>query len=192
MLFKNRFLDGIERGEITIAFRNWRRPSVKEGGTLRTRAGVLEIIKVERYSISKIKNIEIKNAGYESLEDLQKDLYSKIPGELYKIEFRLVGPDPRIKLRQETFDSDQNYEILRALLDSWDKRSKHGVWTIPLLKLIRKYPSMKAGDLSSKIGIEKEELKLLVRKLKNQGLTESLGTGYKLSLRGESFLKKIY
>ncbi|TGL60999.1 hypothetical protein [Leptospira sarikeiensis] len=191
MLFKNRFLDGIKDGSITIAFRNWRKSSVKEGGTLQTPGGLLEIIKIEKYSISKIKKAEIIKAGYGSIEDLQKDLYSKIPGELYKIEFRLLGADPRIKLRENTFSSDQEYEELHELLRSWDKRSKHGEWTIPLLKLIRKFPAMKAGDLSLKIGIEKEELKLLVRKLKNKGLTESLGTGYRISPRGESFLKKV-
>ncbi len=36
MLFKQRILDGIARGEITVAFRKWRRPTVKSGGRLRT------------------------------------------------------------------------------------------------------------------------------------------------------------
>jgi hypothetical protein len=47
MLFNRRALDGIEAGEIELAFRRWKRPTVKAGGTLRTRAGLLGIDAVE-------------------------------------------------------------------------------------------------------------------------------------------------
>ena len=36
-------LDAIRRGEVTCAFRRWRRPSVRTGGTLMTAVGQLEI-----------------------------------------------------------------------------------------------------------------------------------------------------
>ena len=41
MLFKRLTLDRIETGEVTVAFRKWRRPSVKKDGTLKTRVGLL-------------------------------------------------------------------------------------------------------------------------------------------------------
>ena len=41
MLLNRRALDGIAAGEIDLAFRRWKRPTVRAGGTLRTRAGVL-------------------------------------------------------------------------------------------------------------------------------------------------------
>lgn len=43
MLFKKAALDGIAAGRITLAFRRRRRPTVRQGGTLRTRAGVLDV-----------------------------------------------------------------------------------------------------------------------------------------------------
>jgi len=41
------------------------------------------------------------------------------------------------------------------------------------------------------VGLEKEAFKLNVRKLKNLGLTESLGTGYRISPRGRSVLERL-
>lgn len=47
-----------------------------------------------------------------------------------------------------------------------------------------------AGELAAKIGVEKEWLKLNVRKLKNLGLTVSHQPGYELSLRGREYLRR--
>ena len=43
MLFRRAELVAIAAGEITVAFRRWRRPSVKAGGTQLTAAGLLAI-----------------------------------------------------------------------------------------------------------------------------------------------------
>jgi len=43
MLFRQNTLQQIAAGRVTRAFRRWRRPSVKSGGTLKTRAGLLGI-----------------------------------------------------------------------------------------------------------------------------------------------------
>lgn len=191
MLFKNRFLEGIEKGTVTVAFRNWRRPSVQTDTNLKTAVGVLKILSVLPWNLSKITGADLKKSGYSSLEELQKDLFSKLPGDLYRIEFQWIGPDPRIALREKDFDDSEEWSRLRELLKSWDKKSKYGPWTLSVLRAIGRFPGKKAGELSDELGIEKEDLKLLVRKLKNQGLTISLGTGYELSERGNSFLKRI-
>jgi len=41
MLFKKDILNAIELGEVTTAFRVWRRPTVKPHGRLRTAVGEL-------------------------------------------------------------------------------------------------------------------------------------------------------
>ena len=43
MLFRQDVLRRIGEGEVTLAFRRWLRPTVRAGGTLRTRVGVLAI-----------------------------------------------------------------------------------------------------------------------------------------------------
>lgn len=43
MLFKAKVLEKIGKGEVTLAFRRWTKPTVRAGGTLRTAAGVLAV-----------------------------------------------------------------------------------------------------------------------------------------------------
>ena len=48
-----------------------------------------------------------------------------------------------------------------------------------------------AQSLAERLGRDKLPFKADVRKLKNIGLTESLGTGYRLSPRGKTVLKAM-
>lgn len=41
MLFQRAFLDGLANGSITLAFRRWRRPTVKAGGKAYLKASAL-------------------------------------------------------------------------------------------------------------------------------------------------------
>ena len=43
MLIKLEVLEKIRSGEITLQFRRWRRRTVRSGGTLKTKVGVLQI-----------------------------------------------------------------------------------------------------------------------------------------------------
>lgn len=47
MLFERETLTAIEEGRVTVAFRRWRRPTVRAGGTLTAAVGVLSIDAVE-------------------------------------------------------------------------------------------------------------------------------------------------
>ena len=49
-------------------------------------------------------------------------------------------------------------------------------------------PAIRAGDLADEVGRERLPFKADVRKLKNLGLTISLGVGYELSPRGQAYL----
>ena len=50
MLIKLDVLEAIRRGDITLQFRRWSRPTVKPGGTLKTRVGLLQIGRVDEMS----------------------------------------------------------------------------------------------------------------------------------------------
>ena len=47
MLIKREVLEAIKAGQITLQFRRWTRPSVKAGGTLKTRVGLLRIGRID-------------------------------------------------------------------------------------------------------------------------------------------------
>jgi hypothetical protein len=189
MLFKQRFWAGIADGSITVAFRRWRRPSVRAGGQLQTPAGVLAIDVLRETTTDEITEDDACRAGFASRAALLDELDSRQDGTLYRIEFHHVGSDPRVQLRQRyALDSDELSELRRRLA-RLDAAGKRGPWTMAVLRLIAEHPGMRAADLAGGISRETALFKADIRKLKNLGLTESLGTGYRVSPRGRILLQ---
>jgi hypothetical protein len=188
MLFRQYFLDGIRNGTIKLAFRRWRRPSVRAGGKLLTPVGELVIKALTPVSIDEISAADARNAGYESREALLGELSLRKEGIVYRIEMGPLRADPRIALRESAVDGEELRQLLDRL-NRLDARAEGPPWTLRVLKILRDRPGVRAGDLCRLVGQEKEAFKLNVRKLKNLGLTESLETGYRLSPRGEALLR---
>ncbi len=186
MLLNRRALDGIAAGEIDLAFRRWKRPTVKAGGTLRTRAGVLAIDAVEPASARRISAEDARRAGFSSRAELLRSLRPE--GRLYRIELHRIGDDPRVSLREHAAISTSDRSKLDARLARMDE-ARGEPWTRRLLELIAKRPETLAADLAASLGMEKLPFKRDVRKLKELGLTESLLVGYRLSPRGRAYLK---
>lgn len=187
MLFKQHILDGIAAGRITVAFRRWQRPTVKAGGSLKTSAGLLQIVAVKVISTKKIDPRDVTAAGFSSLEDLLATIGNR-EGRLYRIEFRRAGDDPRIALREDDQLSAADLADLQTRLARLDKASKIGPWTERVLRLVERHPERRSADLAKLSRLEQEWLKLNIRKLKNLGLTESLEIGYRISPRGLAYL----
>jgi hypothetical protein len=189
MLFKGDDVKGILAGDITLAFRRWKRPTVKAGGSLRVPGGVLAIEAVEIIDPSDVTDKDARDAGRESRASLLAALEKYPDGQLYRIRFRLSGGDERVALRAQADLSDSELE---AVLQSLARLDRHGgsagAWTRKVLSAIDKSPEQRAADLAATLGFEKMWLKTHVRKLKTLGLTESLEVGYRLSPRGRKVL----
>jgi hypothetical protein len=69
-----------------------------------------------------------------------------------------------------------------------DAAPSSGPWTLAVLRAIEVAPAVRAADLAGPLGMERLHFKANVRKLKELGLTESLGIGYRLSPRGRAYL----
>ncbi len=186
MLFTLKTLEGIRSGEVTLAFRRWRRPTVKAGRTLRTRVGVLAIDSIEVIEQSALTEADARRAGAPD----RATLLGALPGEgaLHRIAFHLAGPDPRVALRERADLSQAERAALDARLARFDAASRHGAWTREVLELIAQQPGTRAPDLAAQRGLETVRFKADVRKLKELGLTESLQVGYRLSPRGRAYL----
>ena len=193
MLFRQPFFDGLASGSITFAFRKWRRPTVKAGGTLQSPGGLLSIDAVTPIAQSDIQPKDATRAGFASLAALLAELDSQRGGTLYRIEFHRLGDDPRIALREQAALSSADLAALTAKLARLDAASPTGPWTHAVLCGIADHPALRAADLADRlnIGLDRAALKLNVRKLKNLGLTESLGTGYRISPRGQALLERV-
>ncbi len=185
MLLNRRALDGIAAGEIDLAFRRWKRPTVKAGGTLRSRAGVLAIDAVEPAGVRSISAEDARRAGFASRAALLRSLRPQ--GRLYRIEFHRLGADPREVLRERAEISAAERAGIDARLARMDG-ARGEPWTRRVLELIAERPETLAADLAASLGMEKAPFKRGVRKLKELGLTESLPVGYRLSPRGRAYL----
>lgn len=178
----------IQEGNVDLVFRRWKRQMVKSGGSQITHIGVIRFTEVVPIQIDDVTEDDAKRSG-SSLQDLLKFLNSK-EGTIYRITLNLEGEDPRIALRSNTEFSDEEFDHMVRKLLRMDKASKHGPWTLKTLKVIKDKPATRAQDLADELGYEKPWFKLQVRKLKNMGLTISLGVGYEISPRGKEFLAR--
>ncbi len=166
----------IAAGEVDLAFRRWRRPTVRAGGTLRTPIGVLAIDAVDAIEPEDITDADARRAGHESREQALSALRAE--GTLYRIAFHLAGPDPRVALRERTDLTADERQRIEARLP----------WAREVLELIADQPATLAADLAAQRGQGRLAFKRDVRKLKELGLTESLQKGYRLAPRGRAFL----
>jgi hypothetical protein len=191
MLIKQDILNRIARGEISLAFRQWKRPTVRTGGSLKTSVGVLDILAIDPITDDDVTDADARRAGFDDRQALLTNLCRHRGDQLYRIAFRLAGPDPRIALRNDARLSTDDVGELRQRLERFDDASPAGPWTLAVLNAIAAAPEMKAADLAVLTGFDKEWLKTNIRKLKNLGLTESLSPGYRLSSRGRSLLRRL-
>ena len=191
MIFKLSHLNGIKSGKITLAFRKWKKLSVRNGSRIKTEMAVIEISDITSIASTDITTSDSANAGFESLEDLLEALNAIAEGTIYKMKVRYHSEDPRIALRQHATITEKDLQMLKTKLERLDNYSKEGKWTIAVLKAISDNPKLRALDLAVKMNKEKDWLKINIRKLKNLGLTISHEVGYTISPFGEFVLREL-
>lgn len=192
MLFNQKHLKGIKDGNVTLAFRKWKKPSVKQGSIIKTAVGQIEIVAIAVIPVKEITSQDARKAGFRSRDELLKLLESIQEGNIYKIKVAYHSPDPRIDLRNQTDITDEAFERIKAKLERLDKYSKEGNWTHSTLVAIQKNPKLKAAGLAQLLSKEKDWLKINIRKLKNLGLTISHDPGYEISPLGRAYLKRVH
>ena len=190
MLLKNKLIEEIKAGNVTLIFRRWKKAGVKAGGTQMTQLGVIGIDTVEIVCLNDITDLDAREAGFAHREDLIADLYDR-DEEIYKIRVYFAGEDPRKSLREKAKLTPKELADIIAELKKLDAGSKRGEWTQLYLQMIHDRPNTHAQILAESIGLDIPTFKPWVRKLKALGLTESLRPGYKLSPRGEKVLESL-
>jgi hypothetical protein len=191
MLFEQRFWPLIADGTVTVTFRRWKRPQVVAGRRYRTPGGIVEVERVTTVEAASITRADAERSGYPSPDALVADLRGDASMAITRIQFHVVDePDPRAELAASDRLTDDDVARVDERLDRLDQRSRHGAWTRDVLHAIAAHPATRAPDLAARLGRETAELKLDVRKLKNLGLTLSLRVGYRLSPRGEAYLRR--
>jgi hypothetical protein len=191
MMFKSQFLDGIRSGEITRTYRRWKKIQVKQGGTYQLmRGGAIEVTGIHAIDAQDISTGDAIKAGFKSAADMMTYV-DKIStdGELYNILFKYSGEVKKCHPENNGLVNESEWQALDSKLKKKDGNSKTGPWTRGILTTIDRNPGMSSVEMAVLLKREQMGLKRDVRKLKALGLTVSLETGYKLTERGESFLK---
>ncbi|MDB5542194.1 MAG: hypothetical protein JWQ89_3921 [Devosia sp.] len=92
MLLKLEVLEAIKRGEITLQFRRWTRPTVKPGGTLKTKVGLLKIGRIDDMSPDDVTDVDARKAGFRDVTEFRKWLGTMKEGPLFqRIEVGYLG-----------------------------------------------------------------------------------------------------
>lgn len=186
MLFRRETLEGIASGKVTLAFRRWKRPTVKAQGSVRTAAGVVGIGEIDVCDASVLTEADAQASGFASLAALREMLGPEDGNPVYRIELTGIAADDRVALRDDAEPTDVEWTKIRKDFARWDKAAP-GYFS-SILRLIGERPEVAAAFLAAELGQEKLKFKQDVRKLKELGLTESLDTGYRLSPRGRTVL----
>lgn len=92
MLLKMDLLEQIKAGKVDLVFRRWSRPSVKAGGTLKTKVGLLRIGAITDMDPADVTEADAKRAGFRDVADFRKWLDTMKPGHLFqRIEVGYLG-----------------------------------------------------------------------------------------------------
>lgn len=120
MLFRRHILEGIARGEVTLAFRRWKRPTVKAGGSVRTTLGVVQIGAVDQVPLGAVSERDANASGMSSLSDLREMLGPDDGTPVYRIELRGIEPDGRVSLGEAADMSDAEWREIERRFERWD------------------------------------------------------------------------
>ncbi len=189
MLFEQRLKEGIHADRISLAFRRWKRCQVVAGRRYRTGMDQIEVDAVDVVTPADIDLAQAAAAGYQAVGELLGDLRLDEQVPLYRIRFhRVKDPDPRDVLAASPATGEELGK-LKASLARMDASGNHGPWTHAVLAQIADHPGIVSTVLADALGWERQDFKLRVRRLKALGLTISLEVGYRLSPRGEAFVR---
>jgi hypothetical protein len=104
MEFSAELRESVLAGDITVSFRLWRRPKVKQGGRYRVGSGLIEVDAVDLMPFIAISDDDLAAAGERDRESLRRRAAHAGPitddTMLYRIEFHPVDnswPDTLVK-----------------------------------------------------------------------------------------------
>jgi hypothetical protein len=90
MLIRKPIVERIKSGDVKVAFKRWRRPSVKSGSAIRTSGILVLIAGVSTCTRSEITNTDARKAGYSDREELLTEL-DRREGTIYRIRLVYAG-----------------------------------------------------------------------------------------------------
>jgi ASCH domain len=95
MEFSPELRDAVLAGDITVSFRLWQRPRVKQGGRYQVGPGQIEVDSIELVPFAAVTPADVRRSGEQDREALRRRAAHAGPiGEdtlVYRIEFHPLG-----------------------------------------------------------------------------------------------------
>jgi hypothetical protein len=92
MLIKREVLEAIRDGRIDLQFRRWSRPTVKAGGTLKTKLGLIRIGQIRDMRPEEVSEADARRAGFADRAAFDRWLATMKQGPLFqRIEVGWAG-----------------------------------------------------------------------------------------------------
>jgi hypothetical protein len=188
MMFKSMFHSGIVDGSINLTYRAWKRPQAKVGNRYFIHPiGDIRVTAIDQ-DVDEISDQDLARSGFDNENVMRKAMRAGAASVIYRIEFEFMGlRGADGPLLRETVPGADELADLHTRLLAKDARTGQA-WTAQMLTMISASPGTSAGVLARQVDRERLKFKADVRKLKALGLTISLETGYRLSVRGEAYL----
>ena len=96
MQFSPELRDGVAAGRITLTYRLWSRPQVKEGGRYAVTGATIEVDTMELVPFSSVTRSDLRRTGERDLESLRTRTAHAGPVHddtlVFRIEFHVVEP----------------------------------------------------------------------------------------------------
>ncbi len=186
MQFTARGSEAIRAGEVTVTFRNWRRPHAKVGNVYRLRGGgAVRVTGLAPVRLGDVSDDDAIRAGFPDAQALATFVGVDAAAEVTRVDFEVLAEAPPKETPSLAAD-----EVL-ARLAATDRRSAKQ-WTGVALALIEAHPGTRAADLAVAAGLETAKFKANVRRLKALGLTQSLEVGYRLTHLGREVAAALW
>ena len=94
MQFSPELREGVASGRITLTYRLWSRPQVKEGGRYAVSGAHIEVDTIEMVPFASVTKADVRRCGEKSLESLRTRTAHAGPVHddtlVYRIEFHVV------------------------------------------------------------------------------------------------------
>ncbi len=94
MQFSPELREGVASGRITLTFRLWTRPQVKEGGRYAVSGATIEVDSIELVPFSSVTRADVRRAGETDRETLRRRTAHAGPVHddtlVFRIEFHVV------------------------------------------------------------------------------------------------------
>ncbi|PWR21487.1 helix-turn-helix domain-containing protein [Zavarzinia aquatilis] len=180
MLLKQKILDAIAGGRVSLVFRRWPRPVLAAGDLMPSPLGPLRVADAGMVEAAGLTPDDARAAGFADVPALLASL-GEGDEPIYRVHLRLADEGEGVEIGPTAI------KALRRRLDRHD-RADGTPWTRPLLDALAAAPGCPASDLAATVGRPLPELRRALARLVDMGLVDAAGKGYALSPRGIAFV----